>query len=159
MRHVRFSPLVLLALTLGATIASAQMPGRPDDPDVPNMKYTFQDAFAEILPQTAPEYFWQKTRSGELEFAVPGWDVTSVDYAVALALHQAPLSPGINLRRISASLGNPSSPFFINKYLRERGDARITRVGRDPKSGRLVGDGIRIEPFKLDASGRRREDG
>ena len=35
----------------------------------------------------------------------------------------------------------------------------ITRVGRDPKSGRLVGDGIRIEPFKLDASGRRREDG
>jgi len=89
------------------------------------MKYTFADALAEILPHTAPEYFWQKTRSGELEFAVPGWGVTSVDYAVALALHQAPLSPTINLRRISAALGNPSSPFFINKYLRERGDARV----------------------------------
>jgi Asp-tRNA(Asn)/Glu-tRNA(Gln) amidotransferase A subunit family amidase len=110
---------------LGAELVESVDPLYADDPAVPNMKYTFQDAFAEILPQTAPEYFWQKTRSGELEFAVPGWDVTSVDYAIALALHQAPLSPGINLRRISASLGNPSSPFFINKYLRERGDARI----------------------------------
>ena len=48
------------------------------------MKYTFQQALAEILPHNAPEYFWQKTATGELEFAVPGWDVTSVDYAVAL---------------------------------------------------------------------------
>jgi Asp-tRNA(Asn)/Glu-tRNA(Gln) amidotransferase A subunit family amidase len=110
---------------LGAELVESVDPLYADDPSVPNMKYTFQDAFAEILPQTAPEYFWQKTRAGELEFAVPGWDVTSVDYAVALALHQAPLSPGINLRRISAALGNPRSPFFINKYLRERGDTRI----------------------------------
>ena len=110
---------------LGAELLESVDPLYADDPTVPNMKYTFADAFAEILPHTAPEYFWQKTASGELEFAVPGWDVTSVDYAVALAVRQAPLSPGINLRRISASLGNPASPFFINKYLRERGDTRI----------------------------------
>jgi Asp-tRNA(Asn)/Glu-tRNA(Gln) amidotransferase A subunit family amidase len=89
------------------------------------MKYTFQDALAEILPQTAPEYFWQTTPSGELEFAVPGWDVRTVDCAVALATGKAPLSPRINLRRISLSLGNPRSPFFINKYLQARGDARV----------------------------------
>jgi hypothetical protein len=110
---------------LGAELLESVDPLYADDPSVPNMKYTFADAFAEILPHTAPEYFWQKTASGELEFAVPGWDVTSVDYAVALAVRQAPLSPGINLRSISASLGNPSSPYFINKYLRERGDTRI----------------------------------
>jgi Asp-tRNA(Asn)/Glu-tRNA(Gln) amidotransferase A subunit family amidase len=31
----------------------------------------------------------------------------------------------VNLRRISAQLANPRSPYFINKYLRERGDSRI----------------------------------
>ena len=110
---------------LGAELVESVDPLYADDPAVPNMKYTFQDAFAEVLPQVMPEYFWQKTRSGQLEFAVPGWDVTSVDYAVALSLHQAPLSPGINLRRASASLANPRSPFFINKYLKDRGDAKI----------------------------------
>jgi hypothetical protein len=97
----------------------------PDDPAVPNLTYTFQQAIAQILPSAAPEYFWQKTRGGELEFAVPGWDVTSVDYAVALATGRAPLSPKLTLRRIARGLGNPSSPFDINKYLVERGDARV----------------------------------
>jgi Asp-tRNA(Asn)/Glu-tRNA(Gln) amidotransferase A subunit family amidase len=89
------------------------------------MKYTFQDAFAEILAHNVPEYFWQKTRSGELEFAVPGWDVTTVDYAIALALGKAPLSDKLNLRRISSGLDNFKSPFTVNKYLAERGDERI----------------------------------
>ncbi len=110
---------------LGAELVESVDPLYADDPDVPNMTYTFQDAFAEMLPHNAPEYFWQTTRSGELEFAVPGWDVRTVDYAVALSLHEAPLSEKINLRRISAGLADPSSPFFINKYLRERGDARV----------------------------------
>ncbi len=66
-----------------------------------------------------------KTPSGELEFAVPGWDVRTVDYAVALSLHQAPLSDHINLRRISARLANPRSAYIINRYLEERGDDRV----------------------------------
>jgi Asp-tRNA(Asn)/Glu-tRNA(Gln) amidotransferase A subunit family amidase len=92
------------------------------------MTYTFQDAMAEVLPQVVPEYFWQK-KDGELEFAVPGWDVTSVDYAVALAMHKAPLSPKLTLRRISQRLANPRGTFTINKYLAERGDARVTDWG------------------------------
>jgi amidase len=111
--------------TLGAELVESVDPMYADDPAIPNMTYTFQQAFAEILPHNVPEYFWQRTASGELEFAVPGWDVTTVDYAVALAMGQAPLSPRINVRRISARLGNPSSPFTINKYLAERGDARV----------------------------------
>ena len=110
---------------LGAEILESVDPMYPDDPAVPNMTYTFQQAMAEILPSAAPEYFWQKTRTGELEFAVPGWDVTSVDYAVALATGKAPLSPKLTLRRIARGLGNPSSPFDINKYLADRGDARV----------------------------------
>jgi hypothetical protein len=110
---------------LGAELVESIDPLYPDDPGVPNMTYTFQDAFAEILPHNVPEYFWRTTSSGELEFAVPGWDVRTVDYAVALALHEAPLSEKINLRSIMTNLANPSSPFVINKYLRERGDARV----------------------------------
>ena len=110
---------------LGAELVESVDPMYADDPAIPNMKYTFQQAFAEILPHNVPEYFWQRTASGELEFAVPGWDVTTVDYAVALAMGKAPLSPRINVRRISARLGTPSSPFTINKYLAERGDARV----------------------------------
>ena len=110
---------------LGAELVESVDPLYPDDPTVPNMKYTFQDAFAEILAHNVPEYFWQTDRAGELEFAVPGWDVTTIDYAIALALGKAPLSPELNLRRISSGLDNFKSPFTVNKYLRERGDERI----------------------------------
>jgi hypothetical protein len=111
---------------LGAELVESLDPLYADDPAIPNMKYTFQQAFAEILPQVAPEFFWQKTRDGKLEFAVPGWDVTTVDYAVALSMGKAPLSDKLTLRRIAnGRLANPNSPFVINKYLAERGDARV----------------------------------
>jgi Asp-tRNA(Asn)/Glu-tRNA(Gln) amidotransferase A subunit family amidase len=103
---------------LGAELVESSDPLYPDDPSVPNMKYTFQRAFAEILPHTMPEYFFQTTRTGELEFAVPGWDVRTIDYQLALALGEAPLSDKINLRRISSGLANPRGSFQIDKYLR-----------------------------------------
>jgi Asp-tRNA(Asn)/Glu-tRNA(Gln) amidotransferase A subunit family amidase len=110
---------------LGADLVESVDPLYADDPDVPNLKYTFQDAFAEILPHNVPEYFWRETESGELEFTVPGWDVRTVDYAVALALGEAPLSDKINLRSIVSGLTSPRSTFDINKYLRERADERV----------------------------------
>jgi amidase len=111
---------------LGAELVESVDPLYPDDPSVPNMKYTFQDAFAEILPRNVPEYFWQTTNTGQLAFAVPGWDVRTVDYAVALSLHQAPLSDKINLRGISQNYTGAADDLFgMNKYLRERGDQRV----------------------------------
>jgi amidase len=110
---------------LGAELVESVDPLYPDDPSVPNMKYTFQDAFAEILPQTMPEYFWQKTPTGELEFAVPGHDVRTLKYALDLAMGVAPLSDKLNLRRVSSSLGTPRGSFYLDKYLRERGDTQI----------------------------------
>ena len=90
---------------LGAELVESVDPLYPDDPGVPNMNYTFQDAIAEILRTTCRNISGRTTDSGELEFAVPGWDVRTVDYAVALALHKAPLSDKINLRSISDRLG------------------------------------------------------
>jgi hypothetical protein len=41
-----------------------------------------KDAFRAIqkalIPKEAYAYFWQRLPDGKLEFAVPGWDVTSV---------------------------------------------------------------------------------
>ena len=111
---------------LGAELVESRDPMSPDDPSVPDMKYTFEDAFREILPHNVPEYFFQKTADGKLEFAVPGWDVTSIDYLLALSAGKAPLSPRLNLRRIARNLSNPDGLFTMNKYLALRGDTRIT---------------------------------
>ena len=112
---------------LGAELVESTDPQYPDDPDVPNMKYTFADAFSEILPVSAPEFFFQKTSDGALEFAVPGYDVTSRDYLVKLSLHQAPLSPKLNMRRIFSGIDDGGrNAFMVARYLRLRGDARVT---------------------------------
>jgi amidase len=111
---------------LGAELVESVDPQWPDDPSIPNMKYTFADAFAEILPVSAPEYFFQKTEDGALEFAVPGYDVTSRDYLVKLSLHQAPLSPKLNMRRIFSGLDDGGrNAFMVARYLAARGDSRV----------------------------------
>ena len=54
----------------------------PDDPSIPNMAYTFQQALAEIVPFHMPEDLAEEGRRGALLFAVPGYDVTRRDYMV-----------------------------------------------------------------------------
>ncbi len=111
---------------LGAEIVESVDPLYPDDPNVPNMEYTFQDAFREVIAFHAPEYFFQ-TRDGDLEFAVPGYDVRTRDYMVQLALGQAPLSDKLNMRRILSGFDNTQrTAFSLDKYLRERGDTKVT---------------------------------
>jgi amidase len=110
---------------LGAQLVESTDPKYPDDPTIPNLKYSFDDAFREILPSTAPEFFWQKNADGTLEFAVPGWDVTSVKYLTALALGKAPLSEKVNLRRIAKKASQYEGPLGWNRYLATRGDARV----------------------------------
>jgi Asp-tRNA(Asn)/Glu-tRNA(Gln) amidotransferase A subunit family amidase len=110
---------------LGAELLEAIDPKYPDDASLPNLKYSFEDAFREVLPSTVPEFFWQKEANGELEFAVPGWDVTSVKYLSALALGKAPLSPKINLRRIAKKASQYEGALGWNRYLALRGDTRV----------------------------------
>jgi amidase len=114
---------------LGASLVETVDPLYADDPAIPNVTYTFQDAMAEILPHTVPEFFYRKNPDGSLMYAVPGWDVRTEAYMVALSRHKAPLSPKINLRSISqGGLSNPSSLFNMDRYLAERGDARVKDV-------------------------------
>ena len=110
---------------LGAALVESRDPLHPDDPDVPDMDYTFQDALAEVLPIHMPEYF-SKTRDGALEFAVPGHDVTSKRYLVELAEGRAPLAANLNLRRVTLSPASRAFAFHIDQYLARRGDERVT---------------------------------
>jgi Asp-tRNA(Asn)/Glu-tRNA(Gln) amidotransferase A subunit family amidase len=117
--------------SLGAELVETTDPRYPDDPSIPNMKFTFNDAIAEIVPFHMPEIFsWKK--DGKPEFEVPGWDVTSRKYLVALSAHQAPLPANMNFNRIFAN--PPEDPDAVTgytfaydfaKYLALRGDAKV----------------------------------
>ena len=111
---------------LGASLVESVDPLYPDDPAVENMDYTFQDALAEILPIHMPEYFATTTPEGSLAFAVAGHDVTSKRYLVRLAEGEAPLSPDLNLRRVTLSPATRSFAFHIDQYLARRGDTLVT---------------------------------
>lgn len=116
---------------LGADLVEDLDPNYPDDPSIPNMQYGFNDAFAEILPFHMPEIFsWQL--DGEPLFSVPGWDVTSRDYLVALSARKAPLPANMSFGTIFAN--PPANPddvsgytfaFQLGQYLALRGDSRV----------------------------------
>ena len=126
---------------LGATIVESHDPLYPDDPDVPNMTYTFQQALAEILPIHMPEYFTQLVGqnarnfggdegdakpSDKQLFAVPDQDIGTRDYIAKLAEGKVPLSDKLNIRSVSESPPIDSFPYHMEQYLMRRGDARIT---------------------------------
>ena len=118
---------------LGAEIVESISPDYPDDPEVPNLKYTFADALSEILPRLMPEIFSRRDSKGELFFAVPGYDVTSYDYLLKLSKRQAPLTTAVNITNFATFAGVPCHSascgdvaFDIDRYLVDRGDTRIT---------------------------------
>jgi len=117
---------------LGAELVESVDPQYPDDPSIPNMAFTFQDALAEVIPFHMPEVLSWKNADGKPEFEVPGHDVTSRQYLVAASLHKAPWPANLNMRRI---VGNPPTgpevvtgyQFSYNfaQYLMARGDAKV----------------------------------
>ncbi len=111
---------------LGAELVESVDPMYPDDPAIPNMTYTFQQALAEILPPLMPEYLQKKNKDDTLRFAVPGYDVTSRDYMVKVAEGLAPLSDKLNLRSINDETSTYAFGFNFGQYLTRRGDTAVT---------------------------------
>ncbi|HZF30959.1 MAG TPA: amidase family protein, partial [Gammaproteobacteria bacterium] len=118
---------------LGAELVETATADYADDPDVPNLTYTFSDALSELLPRLMPEVFARRDAKGELVFAVPGYDVTSYEYLKKLSRREAPLTSKVNITNF-ASFGATKcatnlcsdNAFDIDRYLAERGDTRIT---------------------------------
>jgi Asp-tRNA(Asn)/Glu-tRNA(Gln) amidotransferase A subunit family amidase len=113
---------------LGADLVESIVPEHADDPEVPNLEYSFADAFSETLPRFMPEVFSRKTPSGELQFAVDGHDVQSYEYLLKLSRREAPLSDQISIDSITSLTGpNPLDfRFEMDRYLARRADRRIT---------------------------------
>jgi Asp-tRNA(Asn)/Glu-tRNA(Gln) amidotransferase A subunit family amidase len=121
---------------LGAELVETTTPGYADDPQVPNLRYTFADALSELLPRLMPEIFTRRDAKGELYFAVPGYDVTSYDYLLKLSKRQAPLTPKVDMANFATFAATPclasasslcgDVAFDIDRYLIDRGDTRIT---------------------------------
>jgi len=134
---------------LGAELVETVAKGYTDDPSVPNLAYTFSDALSEILPRLMPEMFSRRNEKGELYFAVPGYDVTSYDYLLKLSKRQAPLTDAVNITNFSSFAASPCHSsncndvaFDIDRYLVDRGDARI----------KTWGDWVANAKFRQDAS-------
>lgn len=116
---------------LGAELVELTAPDYPDDPNVPNVRYSFADALSELLPRLMPEIFSRKNDKGELAFAVPGYDVSSYEYLFKLSRREAPLTPAVNITNFATFAaprcrGCNDIDFDIDRYLKERGDTRIT---------------------------------
>jgi len=116
---------------LGAELVETVDPEYPDDPSIPNMAFTFNDAIAEVVPFHMPEIFSAK-KEGKPEFSVPGYDVASRKYLVDLAVHKAPLPAGLNFRRVfsnppadSEAVTGYTFAYQFGEYLAKRGDKRV----------------------------------
>src|SRR5688500_1832713 len=123
---------------LGAQLFESVDPLYPDDPAIPNLKPTFQEALAEILPFHMPEYLFKTTGSGEAEFPVfasrinvnvgktPGGGTLSpAEYMARAAEGLEPFPPNLNLRRITLFPRTSSFRFHLSQYLLRRGDAKV----------------------------------
>lgn len=124
---------------LGAELVESFDPAYPDDPAIANMRYTFQQALAEILPFHMPEYLQSTTANsrGEAEggdaeakgdaprFAVAGFDIGHRDYMVKAAEGMAPLSDKLNIRTVTSAPATASFSFHMSQYLLRRGDAWV----------------------------------
>ncbi|MFL6617535.1 MAG: amidase family protein, partial [Povalibacter sp.] len=116
---------------LGAELVEDIDPAYPDDPSIPNMAFGFNAAFAEVLPFQMPEVFSWK-RDGKPMFSVPGWDVASRKYLVALSAHKAPLPSSMTFNSVFANPPNDPDEitgytfaFQLGQYLTLREDSRV----------------------------------
>ena len=123
------------------------------------MEYTFQDAFAEILPLHMPEYFSKTNSTGDLEFAVPGWNVTTREYMAAAAAGEAPLSDDLNLRRVARFPTDLSFSLALTEYLLERGDERIKDWASLNDNSKFYSDGRRAAHENWESKVDIRSDG
>jgi len=120
----------VLSKQLGAKLVEVPFPGAPDDPEIPNAKFTFADGLARVMPTLMPEFFVRRGADGKPMFDVKGWDVTSPDYLRALLKGDAPMPGNVTLTNYVnyGVLPCPSCGEFvvnINEYLAARGDAKI----------------------------------
>ncbi|MSP40975.1 MAG: amidase [Deltaproteobacteria bacterium] len=123
---------------LGAQLFESVDPLYGDDPTIANLKPSFQEVLAEILPFHMPEYLFKTLANGEAEFPLfaskinvsvgktPGGGTLSpAEYMARAAEGLEPFPPNLNLRRITNFPRTSSFRFHLSQYLIRRGDDRV----------------------------------
>ncbi len=122
---------------LGATLVESVDPLWPDDPSVENMKTSYTQALAQMLPVLFPEILFRLTRDGKPEFPdfaamivptkfAPGktfgtGTMKPIDYMLNLAEGRVPIPKNFNIRTLFGG-GAESNAFTLqmNQYLMRR---------------------------------------
>jgi Asp-tRNA(Asn)/Glu-tRNA(Gln) amidotransferase A subunit family amidase len=109
---------------LGAEVVESFDPMYSDDPSIPNMKYDFRHALAEVLPQHMPNYL-AKVVDGKRVFEIAGVDVMNRDFLAKAAEGEVFLSDKLNLRSVNRLASASSFSLHMATYLKRRGDERV----------------------------------
>jgi Asp-tRNA(Asn)/Glu-tRNA(Gln) amidotransferase A subunit family amidase len=126
----------VLAGKLGATLVESVDPLWPDDPDIPNMKPTYSEALAQLLPVLFPDILYRLTPQGTPQFPEfaakirptefePGKTFGSgtmdpIDYLIRLAEGLEPIPQNLNIRTIQNQAESMTFRFHFPQYAMRR---------------------------------------
>jgi amidase len=121
---------------LGATLVESVDPLWPDDPDIENMKPSYTEALAQLVPVLFPEILFRLTRGGQPQFPefaakikptefAPGktfgsGSMASIDYMVGLAEGREPAPKNLNIRAIEDEALPNAFKFHFTQYAMRR---------------------------------------
>jgi Asp-tRNA(Asn)/Glu-tRNA(Gln) amidotransferase A subunit family amidase len=126
----------ILGDTLGATLVESVDPLWPDDPGIANMKPSYTEALAQLVPVFFPDILYRLTREGQPQFPefaakikptefAPGKTFGSgtmkpIDYFLQLAEGRVPIPKNLNIRAIEEEVESNAFTFHFNQYAMRR---------------------------------------
>jgi amidase len=121
---------------LGATLVESVDPLWLDDPNIENMKPSYTEALAQLVPVLFPDILYRLTREGQPQFPefaakikptefAPGKTLGSgtmkpIDYLLDLAEGRVPIPRNLNVRAIEEEVEPNAFTFHFNQYAMRR---------------------------------------
>jgi amidase len=121
---------------LGATLVESVDPLWPDDPGIENMKPSYTQVLAQLVPVFAPDILYRLTRDDQPQFPefaakikptefAPGKTLGSgtmkpIDYFLYLAEGRVPIPKNLNVRAIEEEVESNAFTFHFNQYAMRR---------------------------------------
>jgi Asp-tRNA(Asn)/Glu-tRNA(Gln) amidotransferase A subunit family amidase len=126
----------VLGDTLGATLVESVDPLFPDDPAIENLRPSYTDALAQLIPVIFPEILFRLTPDGQPQFPdvaarikptpfAPGktfgtGTLNPIDYLVRLAEGLEPAPRNLNIRSIQPQAEAMTFRFHLTQYVTRR---------------------------------------
>jgi len=121
---------------LGATLVESVDPLWPDDPTIENMKPSYTQALAQLVPVFSPDILYRLTRDGQPQFPefaakIKPTEFTAgktlgtgtmkpIDYFLDLAEGRVPIPKNLNIRAIEEEVESNAFTFHFNQYALRR---------------------------------------